>query len=134
MLKFIESKSDRSMLQFIVNLLYLGMKSGNGIWAEENGTKSAVVDLLSAVSGDFIKVANDILLNGSITITADRRLAKHERIPIDVEGYQDIVDVLRYVICVGNFSNICKSNFERLTKVFSMHEDSCVLKNNAENF
>ena len=128
MLKFIESKSDRSMLQFIVNLLYLGMKSGNGIWAEENGTEQAVKDLLSTVSGDFVKVANDILLNGSIKITADRRLAKHERIPKDVEGYQDIADVLRYVRCVGNFSNICKSNFERLTKVFSIHEDSCVLK------
>ena len=131
MLKFIECESSNgSMLQFIVNLLYLGAESGNGIWAESYGTERAVKDLLSTVSGDFVKVANNILLNGSITIAADRRLAKHERIPKDVEGYQDIVDILRGTEYKDDayFLDICKRHLERLTEKFSVHEDLSVLR------
>lgn len=126
MLKFIESKPDRSMLQFIVNLLYLGMKSGNPIWAESNGTRQAVIDLLSKVPNNFIKVANNILLNGAIMIDSDRRLTNHSKICKDIEEYQDIIDVLRCAGDVGDFSEKCKYHFERLTGTFSAHEDLSV--------
>ena len=128
MLKFIELESNRDMLQFIVNLLYLGMKSNNVIWAESNGTEQAVKDLLSTISDSFIKVANDILLNGSIRINSDQRLAKHGRIPKDVEEYQDIVDILRDAKHEDDFSRRCKSHFERLTEKFSIHKDLSVLR------
>lgn len=129
MLKFIECESSNgSMLQFIVNLLYLGAESGNGVWAESNGTERAVKDLLSTVSDSFIRVANDILLNGSIIINSDQRLIRHAEIRRDVEKYQDIVDILRGSKHEDNFSRRCKSHFERLTEKFSIHEDLSVLR------
>ena len=128
MLKFIELESNRDMLQFIVNLLYLGMKSGNIIWAEENGTEQAVKDLLSTVSDSFISTANNILVNGSIRINSDQRLIRHAEIHRDVEKYQDIVDILRDAKHEDDFSRRCKSHFERLTEKFSIHDDLSVLR------
>ena len=129
MLKFIECESSNgSMLQFIVNLLYLGAESGNGVWAESNGTEQAVKDLLSTVSDSFIKVANDILLNGSLIIDIYQRLTRHAKIHRDVEEYQDIVNILRDTEYEYDFSRRCKSHFERLTKKFSVHEDLNVLR------
>ena len=130
MIKFIERKSSEEMLQFIVNLLYLGMKSENGLWAEDNGTERAVRDLLSVVSDDFIKTAAKILLNGGITITVDRRLAKDERRHINIEGYQNIIDALRELAYVGTFSKRCECHFKKLTEVFSVSEDLHMLKYN----
>ena len=128
MLKFIELESNRDMLQFIVNLLYLGMKSHNTMWAESYGTERAVKDLLSTVSDSFISTANNILVNGSIRINSDQRLANHKRIPKDVEKYQDIVDILRGSKHEDDFSRRCKSHFESLTEKFSVHEDLSVLR------
>ena len=128
MLKFIEPESNRDMLQFIVNLLYLGMKSDNLIWAEENGTEQAVKDLLSTVSDSFISTANNILVNGSIRINSDQRLIRHGGTHRDVEEYQDIVNILRDTEYEYDFSRRCKSHFERLTKKFSIHEDLNVLR------
>ena len=128
MLKFVERRSSADMLQFIVNLLYLGMKSDDYIWAEANGTEQAVTDLLSMVSDSFIKVANNILLNGAITISSDRHLKKCERSYINVEEYQDIVDILRGSYATYDFSERCKSYFKRLTKRFSVREDLCAIE------
>ena len=132
MLKFIEREvSKRDMLQFIINLLYLGMKSGDCCWAEANGTQQAVINLLYTVSDDFIKVANDILVNGSITINSDqRRLATHIKVHKDIEEYQDIVDILRTSSYeyYDYFSCICKDHFKRLTERFSVREDPNILK------
>jgi hypothetical protein len=119
MLKFIKSELDRPMLQFIVNLLYLGMKSGNCCWAQHNGTEQAVKDLLSTVPDSFISTANNILVNGSIKINVDqRRLKEHLERHIDVEQYQDIVDVLRGGESIGDFSRNCRQHFERLLENF----------------
>ena len=119
MLKFIKSESDRPMLQFIVNLLYLGMKSGNCCWAQHNGTEQAVKDLLSTVADSFIDTANNILVNGSITINVEqRRLREHLERYIDVEQYQDIIDVLRGGESMGDFSQNCRQHFERLLENF----------------
>jgi hypothetical protein len=131
MLKFIEHKSDGAMLQFIVNLLYLGMKSDNCLWAQANGTKQAVIDLLSTVSDSFIKTANDILLNGAITIDIDRRcLASHTKVHKNIEKYQDIIDVLRDTEYADEayFSYVCKAHLLRLTEKFPLHEDLSVLR------
>ncbi len=126
MLKFIECESSNgSMLQFIVNLLYLGAESGNGIWAESNGTERAVKDLLLAVSDSFISTANNILVNGSMRINSDQHLMIRTKIYKDVEEYQDIVDILRGTKYGDDdyFSYICKRHLERLTEKFSVHED-----------
>lgn len=129
MIKFIESKSlNKDMLQFIVNLLYLGMMSGNSVWAQSRGTEQAVLNLLSTVSDGFIVTANDILLNGAIGITFDSRLRNQPKISKDIGGYQSIVDVLRAVEYEANFSRRCKSLLEKLTEVFSVHENSRLLK------
>ena len=120
MIKFIECKSSKSdMLQFIVNLLYLGMKSGNGIWAESHGTQQAVKDLLLTVPDSFIDTANNILANGSVRISViGKRLEEYLTKHIDVEGYQDIVDILRDGEYISDFSINCKHHFERLLKSF----------------
>ena len=119
MLKFIEYKSDKPMLQFIVNLLYLGMKSGDCCWAEANGTQQAVKDLLLTVSDSFISTANHILSNCSVKINVQqRRLKEHIGRDIDVEQYQDIVDVLRGGEYIGDFSQNCRHHFERLLESF----------------
>ena len=126
MLKFIECESSNgSMLQFIVNLLYLGAESGNGIWAESNGTERAVKDLLSTVSDSFISTANNISVNGSMRINSDQHLMIRTKIYKDVEEYQDIVDILRGTKYGDDvyFSYICKHHLERLTEKFSVHED-----------
>ena len=125
MLKFIECKSSKNdILQFIVNLLYLGMKSGNGIWAESHGTAQAVRDLLLTVPDSFIDTANNILANGSIRISViGKRLEEYLERDIDVEGYQDIVDILRDGEYISDFSENCRQHFEKLTKTFSVHED-----------
>ena len=129
MLKFIESKSDRSMLQFIVNLLYLGIRSNDCCWAQHNGTEQVVKDLLSTVPDSFIDTANNILLNGSITINVQqRRLKEHLNEHIYVEGYQDIIDVLRSGGHIGDFSQNCRHHFERLCRKFSVDKDLSMLR------
>ena len=130
MLKFIENGSPNDlMLQFIINLLYLGMKSNDCYWAEANGTESAVRDLLSTVSDSFISTANDILVNGSLTIDVrQRRFTMHVDEHIDVEEYRDIVDTLRAGGYLVDFSQNCKLHFERLTRKFSVHEDLSILR------
>ena len=131
MLKFIKCESGNDMLQFIVNLLYLGMKSDNCLWAEANGTEQAIIDLLSTVSDIFIKIANDILLNGAITVDSDQRfLASHAKVYKDIEKYQDIIDVLRGTEYADEayFSYVCKAHLERLTGKFSVYKDLSVLR------
>lgn len=130
MIKFIKGTSSKEdMLQFIVNLLYLGMKSDNSYWAESNGTKEAVLNLLSMESDDFIKDAKNILLNGALTITDDQRLAIHtNKVCKDIEEYQDIVDVLRADKYIDDFSGMCRIHFKKLTEVFSAHEDPYLLR------
>ena len=130
MLKFIELESNRDMLQFIVNLLYLGMKSHNTMWAESYGTERAVKDLLSTVSDSFISTANNILVNGSIRINSEQRLVIRTKMYKDVEEYQDIVDILRGTKYGDDayFSYICKRHLERLSEKFSVHEDPNILR------
>ena len=131
MLNFIKCESGNDMLQFIVNLLYLGMKSDNYLLAEANGTKQAVTDLLSTVSDSFIKTANDILLNGAITVDINQRfLASHTKVYKDIEEYQDIVDVLRGTEYADEayFSYVCKAHLERLTEKFSVYKNLSVLR------
>lgn len=124
MLKFVERRSSADMLQFIVNLLYLGMKSGDCLWAEANGTREAIFDLLFTVPDDFVQLANDILLNGSIEIDVNRCiLGEHRKISQDIEEYQDIIDILRCTGDIGNFSKKCECLFKKLTKTFSVHEN-----------
>ena len=125
MLTFINTPKEDILIQFIVDLLYLGKISKNSCWAESYGTERAVKDLLSTVSDSFISTANNILVNGSIRINSDQRLVIRTKMYKDVEEYQDIVDILRGTKYGDDayFSYICKSHLERLTEKFSVHED-----------
>ena len=130
MLTFINTPKEDILIQFIVDLLYLGKISKNSCWAESYGTEQAVKDLLSTVSDSFISTANNILVNGSIRINSDQRLVIRTKMYKDVEEYQDIVDILRGTKYGDDayFSYICKSHLERLTEKFSVHEDLHILK------
>ena len=71
MLTFINPPKEDALIQFIVNLLYLGKVSNDRCWAEAYGTERKVVDLLEDHL-DLIEKANDILGNGNLAIIHNR--------------------------------------------------------------
>ena len=119
MLTFINPPKEDVLIQFIVNLLYLGKISKNSYWAESYGTKEKVIKLLED-QPDLIERANDILGNGSLRIR-DNKFGRWIRIYKKCEGYKELVNIFKNNPSSTDFSYDCKKLLDKISEEFETY-------------
>ena len=119
MLTFINPPKEDMLIQFIVNLLYLGKISENCCWAESYGTARKVIDLLEDHL-DLIEKANRILGNGNLAIR-NSRFAQHTHESKECEGYTTLVNIFRDTPSSGDFSKDCRRLLDKVSAEFETY-------------
>ena len=119
MLTFINLPKEDVLIQFIVDLLYLGKISGNCCWAESCGTKEKVIELLED-NPDLIENANDILGNGNLIIR-NKRFTQYSYIPKECKGYEKLINIFKDTPSNADFSNDCRKLLDKVSAEFEIY-------------
>jgi hypothetical protein len=122
MLTFINPPKEDALIQFIVNLLYLGKVSENCCWAESFGTERKVVDLLEEHL-DLVEKANVILKNGSLAIK-NNRFTQSTRAFKECEGYEDLINIFKNNPSDGDFSSDCRKLLDKVSAEFEIYPEA----------
>ena len=121
MLTFINPPKEDALIQFIVNLLYLGKVSNDCCWAEAYDTERKVVDLLEDHL-DLIERANDILGNGNLAIKHNR-FTQYSHVSKECEGYEDLINIFKYNPSNGDFSKDCRKLLDKVSAAFEVYPE-----------
>ena len=121
MLTFINPSKEDVLIQFIVNLLYLGKISENCHWAESYGTERKVVDLLEDHL-DLVEKANIILKNGCLAIK-NNRFTQSTRVFKECEGYGDLINIFKNNPSDGDFSSDCRRLLNKVSAEFETYPE-----------
>ena len=119
MLTFIDLSKEDVLIQFIVDLLYLGEISKNSCWAESYGTKEKVIELLED-NPDLIENANDILGNGNLIIK-NKRFAQYSYIPKECKGYEKLINIFKDNPSNTDFSKDCRKLLDKVSAEFEIY-------------